>query len=132
MPVSTHAWLAGCAVLYPLLLNQAMASPLPIVLLSVLKSGNLVANVMVGTTLFGKRYSILQLLSVVTVSVGLVLAALGSRDGTGSTQTDQFGLESAFAATCLALALISRALNAGLQEAACSSEKVASRHATKH
>ena len=70
MPVATHAWLAGAAVLYPLLLNQALASPLPVVLLSTLKNGNLVANAIVGVLLLGKRYSARQLLSVAIVSTG--------------------------------------------------------------
>lgn len=70
VPVATHAWLAGAAVLYPLLLNQALASPLPVVLLSTLKNGNLVANAIVGVLLLGKRYSARQLLSVALVSTG--------------------------------------------------------------
>lgn len=73
VPVWTHFWLAGAAVLYPLLLNQAMASPLPVVLLSTLKNGNLVANAVVGALLLGKRYTAVQVLSVCTVSAGLVV-----------------------------------------------------------
>ena len=125
VPVRTHLLLAAAAVLYPLLLNQAMASPLPVVLLSTLKNGNLVANAIVGAALLGKRYSAAQMLSVALVSLGLVMSALG---GTVSDTADEkgdeergdvaFGLDGMIAVACLAGALFSRALTGGLQEAA--------------
>ena len=59
--VSTHAALGCAAVLYPLLLNHALSSPLPIVLLSTLKNGNLVANALVGVVVLGKAYSAVRL-----------------------------------------------------------------------
>ena len=118
--VRTHLLLAAAAVLYPLLLNQAMASPLPVVLLSTLKNGNLVANAIVGATLLGKRYSAAQMLSVALVSVGLVMTALGGTvsDTADEERGDALGLDGLIAVACLAGALFSRALTGGLQEAA--------------
>jgi hypothetical protein len=130
VPVTTHAWLACAAVLYPLLLNQALSSKLPTVLLSTLKNGNLVANAIVGVTLLGKRYTAVQLVSIVIVSAGLVLTAIGGTPGDTSNSSgdlhrgssdDQdvlFGVEGAVAVCCLSGAVLARALMGGLQEAA--------------
>ena len=124
VPLSTHACVAGVAVLYPLLLNQALASPLPVVLLSTMKNGNLVANALVGVLLLGKRYSSRQLLSVVVVSGGLVLTALSGSASSDSHDSPEAGasllltLEGIVAVGCLAGALLARALSGGLQEAA--------------
>ena len=124
VPLPTHACVAGVAVLYPLLLNQALASPLPVVLLSTLKNGNLVANALVGMLLLGKRYSSRQLVSIAVVSGGLVLTALSARASSGRQDDSGAGAdvlltrEGVVAAGCLAGALLARALSGGLQEAA--------------
>lgn len=121
VPVQTHACLAGAAVMYPLLLNQALASPLPVVLLSTLKNGNLVANALVGVLLLGKRYSTRQFASIAVVSAGLVLTALSgatSNDGAAESANVSFTVEGVVAVACLAGALLARALTGGLQEAA--------------
>lgn len=70
-------------------------SPLPIVLLSTLKNGNLVANALVGVVILGKRYSIAQWLCVAVVSAGLVATALpGAGGGGGESETPlDLGLE---------------------------------------
>ena len=122
VPVHTHVGIAAAAVLYPLLLNQALASSLPIVLLSTLKNGNLVANALVGVLVLGKRYSARQMSSIVVVSAGLVLTGLSgttSNDGSAeSVDTSPLCFEGAVAVACLAGALLARALTGGLQEAA--------------
>jgi hypothetical protein len=120
VPLTTHLWLALSAVMYPLLLNQALASPLPIVLLSTLKNGNLVANALVGLVLLGKRYSTAQLLSVGAVSAGLAMTALAGTAGVAASQ-EPSGVDArhaTVAVVCLLGALFARALTGGLQEAA--------------
>ncbi|EOD35663.1 hypothetical protein EMIHUDRAFT_227451 [Emiliania huxleyi CCMP1516] len=118
VPVQTHLLLALITVCYPLLLNQALASPLPVVVITTLKNGSLVANAVVGTLLLGRRYSAPQLLSIGLTSVGLVLTAMsGTAGASAPTRSDVAGgLWTGVA--LLPVALLLRAVTGCMQERA--------------
>ncbi len=122
-----HVGLAALGVAFSFLMNTALASPLPTVVLLTLKNGNLVANMVVGVLVLRKRYSWRQAAAVAVVSAGLLLTALAHQRPTGAAagraEDDGEGAELGTAAAllavaCLSGALLCRALTGALQELA--------------
>lgn len=117
IPLRYHSALAASGVLYGLLVNGAYASPLPNCVILVLKNGILVQNLIIGRVL-GRSYSFGQVLSVCTVSSGLVLTALGGQPPTG-TASASGSKRAALGGLVLMLgSLVSRGVGNAFQEVA--------------
>ncbi|TFK70528.1 UAA transporter [Pluteus cervinus] len=70
-----------------LLNNWAYAYNVPLTLLIVFRSGGLAISMLLGFVVMKRRYSFLQVLSVLFVSAGVVLATLSRPSGGSSTQS---------------------------------------------
>lgn len=122
LPLALHAGLAAASVGYTLLLNQALSSELPTLVLITMKNGNLAANMLLGACVMRYRYTHGQCLAVSCITVGLVLASLSGGRGTGighPTDTNGAGWSAALGIVSLTGALLSRAAAGMLQEATC-------------
>ena len=127
VPLRTHAALAGASVGFTLLMNKALASSLPPILLMTLKNGTLVANALVGRLLLGQRYSFSQLAAIALVSIGLVVTAKAGPHASGPTSLPTApaaaptttAADAALAVACACGALLCRALSGALTERAC-------------
>lgn len=112
-----HVALAMSNFAYNALLTAAMSSPLPMSIVVVLKNGGLVANLVVGCLLLGKRYSAWQVLAVLIVTVGLVATALsGGSSKSGNGVETQLRAEATTGIALMVAALFVRALWGALQE----------------
>lgn len=117
LPLRWHLALAASNFGYNALLTAAMSSPLPMSVVVVLKNGGLVANLIVGCLLLGKRYSFWQVLAVLVVTAGLVATALGgSRSKAAGGDETQLQAEATFGVALMVAALFVRALWGALQE----------------
>uniref|UniRef100_A0A7S4F4F6 Sugar phosphate transporter domain-containing protein n=1 Tax=Chrysotila carterae TaxID=13221 RepID=A0A7S4F4F6_CHRCT len=117
LPMRSHALLAAAGIAFSMLTNRALASPLPTAMLCTLKNGSLVANVIVGVAVQGKKYARGQVFAVLVVTTGLVLTA---GDASGEAESGPFAMssESLIAVSCLTSALLVRALSCAMQETA--------------
>jgi len=79
IPWHYHLLMLLFGVSYSACCNQALAYALPMPMFLVLKNGLLVANMLVGRVALGKVYSALQILAVVTVTVGLVVCTVAQQ-----------------------------------------------------
>lgn len=117
LPLRWHVALAASNFGYNALLNAAMNSPLPMSVVVVLKNGGLVANLVVGCLLLGKRYSFWQVLAVLVVTSGLVATALGGRRSKADSGAEvQLRAEATVGIAIMVAALFVRALWGALQE----------------
>lgn len=144
VPLPTHLLLASSSVAFAMLMNRALASPVvPAIVLITLKNGGLVANVLIGYLVLGKRFSAKQMVAVLVVCAGLVLTAKApatpaptpapsstsppmarSRNGSSDAPAAvaaadvEAAAEAALAITCACGALLARALSGAIQESA--------------
>ena len=79
IPWHYHLLMLLFGVSYSACCNQALAYALPMPMFLVLKNGLLVANMMVGRVVLGKVYSALQILAVITVTIGLVVCTVAQQ-----------------------------------------------------
>lgn len=124
LPLSAHLQLFVTAVGFSLLSNAGLASGLPMSLALVLKNGHVLANMAVGA-LSGKRYSRRQLLAVLVITVGLLLATAaqsgggggsGGAGGSGGGGGAPEGERPWFGVLCMVGALLMRAAGGIVQE----------------
>lgn len=116
VPVRMHIALASANLGYFVLLNQALATSLPLPVLVTLKNGNLASNLIVGLTVMRRTYNWQQVGAVLVVTGGLVLTALtGTHQHAGSGQGDS-NTEAFVGVAFLVGALMMRALNGAFTE----------------
>ncbi|CAE8630638.1 unnamed protein product [Polarella glacialis] len=117
---SLHVVLAALNVGYTVLLNVALGSALPITVLLTIKSGNLVANMVLGICVSGQQFSRRQYCAVALVSAGLVLSSCGAQlQGSEQPSTAGSVWSSVFGVACVLGALLCRAASGMLQELKC-------------
>lgn len=120
LPWSIHISLAGANIGYTLLLNAALSTTLPTVVLITMKNGNLVANMFLGFVVMRQVYNRRQYAAVAFVSLGLMLSSLAGRRGAdaraASESLSDANRSSLWGVIFLAGALLSRAASGLLQE----------------
>lgn len=124
-PWVLHISLAVANVAYSVLVNLALTTELPPMVLITMKNGNLAASMLLGACVLGHRYNRGQCFAVIIVTAGLALTSISggafgrlrlSQDGNGSFEdagSATFGL------LCVLGALLSRSACGLLQEHAC-------------
>jgi len=103
---------------YGVLLNMSMETPVPMPVLILLKNGTLVANLIVGSLLFGCRYNAGQVAAVVVVTIGLAITMIAGNSS--AAEGEQPLSKETVLGVCLFLCgLLLRAFQATLHEVAC-------------
>lgn len=144
LPLICHLQLLLTGVGASVLSNWCMESDVPVPIRLVLKNGQLSANMAVGALLLGRRYSTVQILAIMAITAGIVLATAG--DALVKLATASGGEAVAAAAVgathrpygvgvgCMVGALLLRASRGALQERAfgehgvCASEVIFAQH----
>lgn len=120
-----HISLAVANVAYSVLVNLALTTELPPMVLITMKNGNLAASMLLGACVLGHRYSRGQCFAVIIVTAGLALTSIfggamgrlqpshGANDSFEDVGSASFGL------VCVLGALLSRSACGLLQEYAC-------------
>lgn len=124
-PWMLHISLAAANVFYSVLVNLALTTELPPMVLITMKNGNLVASMLLGACVLGHRYSRGQCIAVVIVTAGLALTSMSggavgrlrpSQEGNGSFEDAG---SATFGFVCILGALLFRSACGLLQEYAC-------------
>ena len=113
-----HAVVALLALSYVFFSNVALSSKIPTSIYVVLKNGTLLANLVVGTIVLRKRYSLAQYAAVALVTLGLASTALRAKtnDHDDHRQRGNKDDDYLLGIVCLVVALLSRAGGSALQE----------------
>lgn len=117
VPWTAHLSLAAANMGYTFLLNQALSSELPTVVLVSMKNGNLCANMLLGVFILRSRYSLAQYMSVFCISAGLAFISVSA--GAAPSRSASPGLSATAGLLSLLGALVSRAATGLLQEHLC-------------
>lgn len=118
LPMAFHLCLALSSSGYTQLQNAALGTSLPTIVLITMKNGNLVANMLLGVWVLGRRYSLQQKGAVLCVSMGLIFTTLPGADrGTSGAVGMDWGC--LLGIVLLAGALLCRAAGSILQEIVC-------------
>lgn len=145
LPLSCHLQLLLTGVGASVLSNWCMESDVPVAIRLVLKNGQLSANMAVGALLLKRRYSTAQILAIIAITAGIVLATAG--DALVKAAAAKGGEAAVVAAAagathrpygvgvgCMVGALLLRASRGALQERAfsehgmCASEVIFAQH----
>ena len=117
LPLIVHLQLLLCGVGATVISNRAISSGLSLPIRLVLKNGQLGANMLMGTVLLHRRYSARQLLAIVAITSGIVLATIGDARSTSAAATAS-PAEYAAGVACMLGALLLRAARGAFQERA--------------
>jgi len=120
IPWRFHFGLSLSALGYSALVNVALATQMPMPVAITMKNGNLVANMVVGLLVLGRRYSWQQVVAVLVTTVGLAVTALAGKNQDSSTTLAATDMDSQLlvGVVCLTGALLCRAAGGALQELA--------------
>lgn len=116
---TVHAVVLAGFTGYSLLCNYALSVRFPVVVLLIMKNGNMVADVCLGKIVLGRTYSWAQIGSVLAVSCGIAVAAVATRprdDVEEETANRVDAYSYVVGATCVVLALLLRAGSGVAQE----------------